>query len=177
MVIEERTVPLKLRASRSRRTMKTIVLLLLLTTPAFYATGQSKAMTFQEAEMQGISIPHLDSLYKSAVHTDVKLAVFKTAEEQTNLQKAYVEFLQSLGSFLKAQQFKWEKQTRCYNRIYLSSTGAVDFFLYNFSKDQISPEKELEFGRLLNLFVKDHKFSLTAKERFAQCSPVKYSDN
>lgn len=157
--------------------MKTIVFLGLLITAAFHSFGQSKAMAFQEAEKQGILLKNLDSMYKSAVHSDVKLAVFKTAEEQANLRNAYVDFLQNLASFLKTHQFKWDKQTRCYNRIYFNATGRVDYFLYNFSREQISAEKEAEFGRLLNLFIKDYKLSLTANEGFAQCSPVKYSDN
>lgn len=157
--------------------MKTIVLLGLLITAAFHSFGQSKAMAFQDAEKQGILLKNLDSLYKSALHSDVKLAVFKTVEDQANLRKAYVDLLQNLASFLKTHHFKWLKQTRCYNRIYFNANGTVDYFLYNFSREQISAEKELEFGRLLNLFVKDYRFPLTANESFAQCSPVKYSDN
>jgi hypothetical protein len=52
----------------------------------------------------------------------------------------------------------------------------VDYFLYKFSKDQITEEKEREFERLLTIFLKNHKFSAFAKEKFAQCSPVKYND-
>lgn len=157
--------------------MKKILFLMFILSAAFHSSGQNKAMTFKEAEKQGISFQHLDSIYKSAVHSDVKLAVFKTAEDQANLHKAYVEFLKNLGSFLKSHQFKWEKQTRCYNRIYFNSTGTVDYFFYNFSREQISAEKEEEFGRLLKLFVEDYRFTLAANENFAQCSPVKYSDN
>jgi Predicted Zn-dependent protease (DUF2268) len=135
-----------------------------------------KAMTFQEAEKQGKSYPYLDSLYKSAVHSDTSQAVFKTPEEQQILQKAYGDFLKALGTFLKTNNFKWEKLTKCFNRIYINSDGTVDYFLYKFSKDQITEEKEHEFERLLNIFLKDHKFPASAKEKFAQCSPVKYSD-
>jgi hypothetical protein len=137
---------------------------------------RQKALTFQEAEKQGKSYAYLDSLYKSAVHSDTSQAVFKTPEAQQILQKAYGAFLQDLGKFLKANNFKWEKLTKCFNRIYINSDGTVDYFLYNFSKDQITEEKEREFERLLNIFLKDHKFPASAKEKFAQCSPVKYSD-
>ena len=140
------------------------------------AFSQGKAMTFQEAAQQGNSYQHLDSLYKSAVHTDEKLAVFKTPEEQEQLQKAYIKFIQSIAAFLKENRYQWGKETRCFNRIYISADGTVDYFLYNFSKDQLSPEKEKEFRRLLNEFIKTTKFPLTAKEKFAQCSPVKYVD-
>ena len=135
-----------------------------------------KVMTFRDAELQGKSYQHLDSLYKSAVHSDVKLAVFKTKVEQENLQKAYVLFIQNLAGYLKQNNFKWEKQVRCFNRIYFDKRGKVDYFLYNFPKDEIAADKEKEFVRLLGLFIKDHQFSLTAKEPFAQCSPIKYAD-
>ncbi|HYK77737.1 MAG TPA: hypothetical protein VEV16_12235, partial [Daejeonella sp.] len=115
-------------------------------------------------------------LYKSAVHSNAELAVFKSPEEQAELQKAYITLIKDLATFLKSKDFKWEKPTRCFNRIYFNPIGKIDYFLYNFPKDQIAPEKEKEFDRLLNLFVKDYKFSLKANENFAQCSPIKYTD-
>jgi hypothetical protein len=155
--------------------MKKNILIYLLSLTAFCNHGQ-KVMHFQEAEKQGKSYQSLDSLYKSAVHSDTSQAVFKTPEEQQILQKAYSTFLQELGKHLKENNFKWEKLTKCFNRIYINSDGTVDYFLYKFSKDQITEEKEKEFERLLNIFLKDHKFPASAKEKFAQCSPVKYSD-
>jgi hypothetical protein len=141
----------------------------------FSSYGQ-KAMTFKEAELRGKSFQHLDSLYKSAVHSNTDLAVFKSSEEQAELQKSYITLIKDLATFLKSKDFKWEKPTRCFNRIYFNPAGKIDYFLYNFSKDQIAPEKEKEFERLLNLFAKDYKFSLKANENFAQCSPIKYTD-
>lgn len=142
----------------------------------FHSYGQDKVMTFQEAAAQGNSYQHLDSLYKSAVHTDEKLAVFKTPEEQEKLQKAYSKFIQGFAAFLKEHQYQWGKETRCFNRIYIHTDGSIDYFLYNFPKDVMTPEKEKEFRRLLTEFIKTTKFPVTAKEKFAQCSPVKYVD-
>ncbi len=153
-----------------------IIFLSLLLILEFNLYGQNKALTFQKAEEQGISYKHLDSLYKSAVHSDTTLAVFKTPEEQENLQKAYRHFIVELATFLNENNFKWGNQTRCFNRIYLNSDGTVDHFLYNFPKDALTAQKEKEFDHLLNIFIQDHKFPLTANEKFAQCSPVKYSD-
>ncbi|MFN3757527.1 MAG: hypothetical protein ACK4RM_11280, partial [Flavobacterium sp.] len=80
--------------------------------------GQQRGLTFQNAEKQGISIKHLDSVYISAVHTDTSLAVFKTETEQEAMQQAYIKLLQDFGKFLLENNFKWEKPTRCFNRIY-----------------------------------------------------------
>ena len=142
-----------------------------------HAVGQGKALTFQEAEKQGMPFQQLDSTYKSAVHADINLAVFKSPEEQAKLQQAYAQLLQDLGTFLRKNNFVWEKQTRGMNRIYLSPDGRINYFLYNFPAGQLRPEKEKEFSRLLNLFIQDYTFNLTANEKFAQCSPVKYSDS
>ncbi|MBB2147929.1 hypothetical protein [Pedobacter gandavensis] len=153
---------------------KQFLTLLVLMIVFFNSYGQ-KAMTFQEAEVRGRSFQHLDSLYKSAVDADPKRAVFKTPQEQAELQKSYSALIQDLGVFLKANDFNWEKPTRCFNRIYFNPGGKIDYFLFNFPKDMIAAEKEKEFQRLLNVFIKDYKFPMKAKENFAQCSPVKYN--
>jgi hypothetical protein len=154
-------------------------ILLTLTFAAFYTAnsfGQGKALTFQEAEKQGIPFHHLDSLYKSAIHSDENLAVFKTPDDQAKLQQAYVKLLKELGSFLKENNFKWETQTRGANRIYFKPDGRIDYFLFHFQDGQLTSKKEKEFTVLLNRFIQDYKFSITAPEKFAQCSAVKYSD-
>ena len=154
---------------------KLILLFLFPITLVFNSYGQ-KAMSFKKAEMQGRSFQHLDSLYKSAIHSNVNLAVFKSQEEQAELQKSYTGLFKELGAFLKLNCFEWAKPTRCFNRLYFNPKGEIDYFLYNFSENQIVPEKEKEFERLLNLFVKDYKFPLKANQNFAQCSPIKYTD-
>ncbi|WP_299702341.1 hypothetical protein [uncultured Pontibacter sp.] len=153
-----------------------LLLLAFLTCAAVTSIGQGRALTFQEAENQGVPFQHLDSLYKSAVHTDEHLAVFKTTEEQKSLQVAYAKLLQDLGNFLRENGFKWEKQIRGANRIYFRPDGSIDYFLFHFPEGQLAPDKEKKFNRLLSLFIQDYKFELTAGEKFAQCSAVKYSD-
>ena len=157
-------------------TKKNFIITVLLTI-CLQTFGQHLGLTFQNAEKQGISIKHLDSLYKSAVHADTSLAVFKTEKEQDALQQAYVKLLQDFGKFLLENNFKWEKPTRCFNRIYFNSDGTIDYFLFNFlgkTEDKPAEIIEKEFQRLLNVFISDYKFSLTAKTKFAQCSPTTY---
>lgn len=144
--------------------------------------SQSKAMTFDQAKIQGFPPENLDKLYKSAVHSDANLAVFKSEEEQEKLMMAYGKLLQDLGTFLRTNNYVWEKPARCFNRIYLNKNGTVDYFLYNFLPGTEKPEEVLseakrkEFERLLNLFVEEYRFSATANENFAQCSPVVYKN-
>lgn len=139
-------------------------------------TYAQKGMTFEYAVLHGKPYQHLDSLYRSAVHGNPKLAVFNTPQDQQRLQTAYMQFMQSLGIFLKSNNFKWDKPTRCFNRIYFEPGGKADYFLYNFPTNEISIAKEKQFNLLLNRFLKSHKISITANEPFAQCSPIKYND-
>lgn len=144
----------------------------------FQAFGQHLCLTFQEAERQGISIIRLDSVYKSAVHTDTSQAVFQTGPEQQKLQQAYIKLLQDFGKFLSENNFQWEKQTRCFNRIYFAADGTIDYFVFNFlgnTEDKPPAHKQLEFQRLLNAFIKNYRFPLAAKIKFAQCSPATYA--
>jgi hypothetical protein len=139
--------------------------------------GQSVGLTFQQAEKQGISINQLDSIYANAVHSDTSLAVFKTEKEQEDSHQAYIKLLQDFGKFLSEHNFKWEKPTRCFNRIYFDSDGTIDYFLFNFlgkTEDKPDVNTEMEFQRLLTIFISKYKFSLTANTKFAQCSPTTY---
>jgi len=111
------------------------------------------------------------------VHSDTSLAIFKTETEQDVLLQAYIKLLQDFGQFLSNNNFKWEKPTRCFNRIYFSSNGTTDYFLFNFLgkiEDKPTENIEKEFQRILNVFISDYKFPLTAKTKFAQCSPTTY---
>lgn len=156
---------------------KTNFIITVLLTTCLQTFGQHLGLTFQNAEKQGISIKHLDSIYASAVNSDTSLAVFKTEKEEEILQQAYIKLLQDFGKFLYKNNFKWAKPTRCFNRIYFSADGTIDYFLFNFlgkPKDKPADNIEKEFHRLLNVFISDYKFSLTAKTKFAQCSPTTY---
>ncbi len=139
--------------------------------------AQQLGLTFDEAEKQGIRISYLDSIYPSAVHNDTSLAVFKTESEQQKMYEAYVKLLQDFGNFLSENNFKWEKPTRCFNRIYFNNNGSINYFLFNFlGKEDVqpTPDKQKEFKRLLNLFIKDYSIQITATTKFAQCSPTTY---
>lgn len=139
------------------------------------------AITFQHAQQQGLTIAKLDSTYKSAVDTDLNKAVFKSPTEQRALQSAYANLLSDLQKHLAANKFKWEKPTRCFNRIYFAPNGKTDYFLYNFipkadDPNPIAEEKRMQFEKLLGYFIKNYQFKLSADVKFAQCSPVTYSD-
>lgn len=131
-----------------------------------------KAMHFNEAKNNNIRTSQLDSIYLSGIHSDTSLAVFKNNTEE--YVAAYQKLLQDLGKYLKANNFLWEKATKGFNRIYFTMEGKIDYFLYSFRPDQLTAEQEKRFDELLNKFIANYKFPLTAKIKFAQCSQVTY---
>ena len=151
------------------------LILILICLIAINARGQKKCMSFQEAKECGIIIENLDSLYPNAVHADSTVyAVFRGKENE--FYNAYVQMLQDLGTLLKEKGFLWEKPTWCFNKIYLSKDGKIDYFLYNFRKGEISDEKLKEFNKLINEFQEEFHFSIPAENNFSQCGPVTYMD-
>lgn len=142
--------------------------------------SQPIAVPFSEVEQHGISLAHLDSVYQSAMNVDTSVAVFKTDSEQHLMSAAYIAMLQDFGKFLTKNNFTWEKQTKSFNRIYFNEDGKVDYFIYKFLStddgpaESLDPAIEKEFNRILNMFVSEYRFGVTAKKKFAQCSPVTY---
>ena len=159
---------------------KLFILIVILSNIGFACIGQHRAFAFQDAASQNISVQHLDSVYKMAVNVaDTTQGVFQTEAEQEQLYNAYVTLLKDFNKFLKANDFRWEKPTRCFNRIYFKKDGTIDYFLYNFNignkpVDLISMERQTEFHRLLNLYIQDAKIAMTANVNFVQCSPATY---
>ena len=156
---------------------KTALILVLLLTICSQTFAQHLGLTFQECEKHGISISNLDTIYQSAVHADPTQAVFKTPEEDQAMVDAYYKLIQDFSTFLNENEFVWEKQALCFNRIYFDKDGTIDYFLYNFvgtDEEKPSEADQEEFQRLLNLFIQDYQIPLTADIKFAQCSPVRY---
>ena len=132
--------------------MKPIISALMFTLVSMVSSAQKIATTFQNAtKNEGIRIEQLDSTYQSALHADSTKAVFTSQE--TEFYDGYVSLLQDLGKHLSANNFKWDKTTRCFNRIYFNKDGEINYFLFNFYPGQIEPEKEKEFEKHLSTFV------------------------
>jgi hypothetical protein len=153
--------------------MKALFLYILFTLTMFTLQAQ-KAMTFEQAKASGISTQTLDSLYQSALHSDSTKSVFGKRPEE--FMKGYSQLLKDLNQYLHGHGYRWEQETRCFNRIYFNPDGSIAYFLYNLKKGVITPEKEKQFDTLLNGFIKTYRFPLGAPVRFAQCSPTVYRD-
>jgi hypothetical protein len=134
--------------------------------------AQGVATPFTEAARQGIRFEVLDSIYRPALDQDSTKAVFHGREDQ--FQKAYGALLGDLNSYLKQNGFVWQKNVRCFNRIYLSPEGKIDYFLYHFLPGELESKEQKKFSSLLDSFIRQYEFPLKTQTRFAQCSPVIY---
>lgn len=129
-------------------------------------------MTFNKAVELGI-FEKIEKDYTPAIDNDIEKSFFKNHSEFIT---AYTDFINSLSTFLSQNNFLWEKEVRCFNRVYFSKTGEVDYFLFDFKPGQVDIQKEEQFEKLLNIFIKKTKIKIKSSKKFAQCSPIKYSD-
>jgi hypothetical protein len=137
--------------------------------------AQPRALTFQDAEKRGISNTVLDKQYSNALDGDTIKSVFKGADKQRFFD-AYVALLTDMNTFMHAHNYTWGKPTRIIHRIYFEADGTIDHYLLNFNKSGIDDAKQSRFINLLNQFVSNYKFKITAGKKFAQCGPAIYQD-
>lgn len=137
------------------------------------AFAQHIADSFQNAEAKGYSMQALDKKYPSAIGSGN--VVFKGDNEKL-LISAYTALIQDLNRYLNKNGFKWNAKVRIFNRIYFEPDGSISYYLVNLAPTGLDASKQARFLTLLNAFIQDHKINITAKTRFAQCSPVLYQD-
>ena len=172
---------IKHSANRLYKNYAVCLVLFLLTILAFAlkANAQFERLPYVEtmtfAKEAGVA-QRVGDIYKSAIIVaDTSKGVFKTDADREPLTKAYTQLLNDFGKYLKDHNFKWEQPTRCWNRIYFSPDGAIDYYLFDF-KTNISNEKLKQYRALFTSFAGSHKINITAQEGFAQCSPVTFMD-
>ena len=139
---------------------------------SFSARAQMGA-SFDEAKAAGVRTSLLDSTYKSAINVDERQSAFPGKGDK--VAASYNRMIQDVDKYLAKHDFKWGQPVHSFNRIYFNKDGTIDYYLYNL-KDKVSPEKEAEFKRLLNEFIRQYKFPMHGKENFVQCSSVTYPE-
>lgn len=139
-----------------------IIVFLALTIP----TAAQQAVNFDDARKSG-QFSRLEKEYPNA------LDVFKSEEDSNKLMESWETFFADLGKFLSEKGYKWQEQTRCFNRIYMSPDGTIDYFLYHFKT--LDPEKEKLFQQHLQEYIATHKFGISGSVKFAQCGNIVYS--
>ena len=138
------------------------------------ASGQT-ALSYDDAQYYQIDIQKLDGTYKTAISRDSTKAAF--AGRETEFRTAYRQMLGDLGVYLSKNNFFWERETKFFNRVYFNEKGGIDYYIYSFTKEDVSPEKENDFKRLMNQFIKNYRFSITCNCKFVEYSPVTFLQN
>ena len=156
--------------------MKKIVFLTSILFITITTYGQDKVFSVEELIWHGLTMDHLDSIYKNGLPvSDPNHQLFNQNYFENVVEKARIDLLQKMGDYFKKNGLKWEKSVKCWNRIYFNSNGSIDYFVYHF-KDKIPDNKENEFKRLLNNFIKYNKVSINAPEKYSLCGTVSWTD-
>lgn len=127
-------------------------------------------LSISEAATHNLSIVHLDSLYKSALHSDTTQAVFN--HQSNAFSKTYTQLVQQLGRFQNENGFNANGGLKFFHRLYFNPNGQLDYYLYQFKPNTISPEQEQRFKHNTELFFKSYTFPMQAPCPFAQCCKV-----
>ncbi|MDP2208433.1 MAG: hypothetical protein Q8K98_06630 [Bacteroidota bacterium] len=136
-----------------------------------YSFSQTKCYPWKEFEKSGFTYTELESLYTEAVNIDTAtFTAFKGREDE--LYKAWVKLLQDISAFLWKNNFKWGTATNCWNRFYFDKDGTIEHYIYKIDEF----EKAEEFEKLMNKFIQDYKFPLTAELKFKQCGYAQFQD-
>lgn len=136
-----------------------------------------KGLTIQEAEKQGIFFDSLNIIYKSAISVDTSNAVFKTETDMEKASIAYQNLLDEFGKYLTKNNFKWPFATTCFQKVYFSEDGKIDYFLFNFLGEppyEVTADQEMKFKSLLNEFIEIYKYPITANMKYSQCGTIVY---
>lgn len=137
------------------------------------AKGQI-ALTFQDAKAQGIDVTLLDSLYKNVFDTDTGKGVFQ-GKDRERFNVAWVDFHERLMKHLNKNGLYWEKSTWCLNKMYFSKKGEVEYWLFNFNKeDQIPQERQELYKKLVLSFCKENKLKMKNNIPFSQCASIDF---
>ena len=130
------------------------------------SAAAQQAIDFETARKSG-QFSRLEQEYSNA------LEIFKSEEDSNKLMATWKTFFADLGKFLSEKGYKWEEQTRCFNRIYMSPDGTIEYFLYHFKT--LDPKKEKLFQQHLQEYITTHKFGMEGPVKFAQCGNIVYS--
>jgi hypothetical protein len=138
--------------------------------------AQGIVFSVEELPKYGLSMEHLDSLYKNGLPiNDTIHPVFSQNYFDTVVDKSRLYLLQKIGDYFMANKLNWEPSVSCWNRLYLNTDGTIDFFIYHFMQP-VDSIKEIEFKRLLNLFFKENKVTVKATQKYSICGQVIWKD-
>ena len=132
--------------------------------------GQT-VISIKEAKEQGITTKSLDSIYPNAMDDGTGNYVFENSED---VSKAWEKMIIDVSSYLtkKKEMRDSNIDINIFQRVYFNKDGKIDYYLYtirNLNELTENEEQVQLFIDLLNEFVRDFQFSLSADKGFSQC--------
>ena len=143
--------------------------------------AQTIVLSIDTMYKYAIAEDSLIKLYPQAINNNNKLSILKSAKEQQAFQMSYNSMFREFATFLRTHDFKWEKNTSCFHRIYCRNNGIIDLFTFSFLKkanesSAINDEKYNQYAYLLKEFLKNYKLNIKTKSRFSYSSPYIYQE-
>ncbi|HEY6161027.1 MAG TPA: hypothetical protein VI112_07385 [Bacteroidia bacterium] len=132
-------------------------------------------MTFQDMGKNGVRLTQLDSLYPNALKTETFEGVFPEGKKLKKFDKAWAGFYEELMNYFSKSGLKWDKPTYCFNKIYFDADGNVQYWFFNFMKeDNIPADVQAKYLQGIKEFSKTHQIKIKAGTKFSQCASVTF---
>jgi hypothetical protein len=110
--------------------MKKLLPVILAQTLAQGISAQTRIFNLSDSTADRPSVAELDANFRSAVHSDSALTVFKSDTDRELLITAYQAFVNKMSKYLTDHGFKWEQPTRIFNRFYMRPDGTIEYYIY-----------------------------------------------
>jgi len=158
--------------------MKKISLIIFCISLTIFSFGQSsnkapKVVSFEnKVAFDEMKKMNLDSIYSNLLNPRNV-----TESEYKVVIKSWSKFHQKVSKYIKEEKFTWEVQDsiiKISNRIYFDKNGNVEYYSFRIQNPNVTPEKRLEYEKLLLKFSEKEKVDLQRDNKFAQCGNIKY---
>lgn len=90
---------------------------------------------------------------------------------------AYQNLVEDFGKYLTKNNFNWPFATSCFQKVYFREDGTIDYFLFNFLGEppyEVTADQEIKFKILLNKFISEYKYPISANMKYSQCGTIVY---
>ncbi len=149
--------------------MRWSVIPFLLATITTSVSGQ-KVMRLGDARDIGLTMEHMDSLYKSAFNMQDSTDCAFPGRVDEFLER-WPGSLQAMGEYLHGQGFRHTQDIPVTYRIFFGADGRIEHFHYAI-RDAIEPALELRFQEITEKFTDIYSFPLRSDGPFRQCGKM-----
>lgn len=118
-----------------------------------------KALSIASAESKGIALHDMEVMYNGSI-----------AFPGEQLEKPIADFSTRLWTYLRSKEFSFGSATVVWCRFYCSPDGSPQYCLFRFYTAEPPIEKQEQFARLLEQFMRTNSIDFKRDYRFAFCA-------